>query len=67
MHLCANLEIRNADLEMPWNRTGIVEREMELEKCQRMALLIRLDTLEKQNCERCIVMEPRGVILEDWL
>lgn len=32
MHLYANLEIRNVDLEMPWDRADIVEREMELEK-----------------------------------
>lgn len=29
--LFANPEIRNADLEMPWDRRGIAERGMELE------------------------------------
>lgn len=32
MYLYVNLKIRNADLEMLWNRIDFVEREMELEK-----------------------------------
>lgn len=31
MHLYVNLEITNVDLEMPWNRIDIVERETDLE------------------------------------
>lgn len=32
MHLYANFEIRNANLEMPKNKTDFVERETELEE-----------------------------------
>lgn len=47
-HLCANLETRNAGLEMPRNGADVAERENGArKKFQRMALQIRLDTLEK--------------------
>lgn len=48
IYLYVNLEIRNVDLEMLWNRIYIVEREMELEESFKLWFCkIKLDILEK--------------------